>query len=177
MSDLYALSAIGEDRPGIVAAITAELLDLEGNVEDSQMAILRGHFAVMLIVAVPEGVQQGELEARVDRVRTELGLAAVAVSPVEQVGGGPAATHVLSVYGSDHPGIVASVSSLLAERGISITGLETRLGGGEKQPVYVMLMEIALGEGDAADLESSLEGLGRDEGLEVSLRELDAGAL
>ena len=171
---LYALSAIGTDRPGIVAAITAELLDLDGNVEDSQMAILRGHFAVMLIVAVPDEVPQGDLEARLDRVQTELGLSAVAVSPVEQVGGGPAASHVLSVYGSDHPGIVASVSSLLAKRGISITGLETRLGGGAEQPVYVMLMEIALGDGDAADLEASLETLGRDEGLEVSLRTLDA---
>ena len=74
------------------------------------MAILRGHFAVMLIVAVPEEVPRSDLEARLDRVRTELGLEAVAVSPVEQVDGGPAATHVLSVYGSDHPGIVASVS-------------------------------------------------------------------
>jgi glycine cleavage system transcriptional repressor len=174
---LYALSAIGTDRPGIVAAITAELLELEGNVEDSQMAILRGHFAVMLIVAVPDEVPQSDLEGRLDRVRTELGLAAVAVSPVEQVGGGPVAGHVLSVYGSDHPGIVASVSSLLAERGISITGLETRLGGGAEQPVYVMLMEIALGDADAADLEGSLESLGREEGLEVSLRALDAGAL
>jgi len=177
MSDLYALSAIGRDRPGIVAAITAELLDLQGNVEDSQMAILRGHFAVMLIVAVPDEVPRSELEARLDRVRTELELEAVAVSPVQQVGGGPPASHVLSVYGGDHPGIVASVSSLLAERGISITGLETRLGGGAERPVYVMLMEIALGDGDDADLESALESLGREEGLEVSLRQLDAGAL
>ena len=108
-------------------------------------------------------------------MRTRLELAAVGVSPGEQVAGGPAPSHVLSVHGSDHPGIVASVSSLLAERGISIMGLETRLGGGAEQPVYVMLMEIALGEDDTADLQASLESLGREEGLEVSLRALDAG--
>lgn len=174
---LYALSAIGSDRPGIVAAITGVLLDLEGNVEDSQMAILRGHFAVMLIVAVPEEVERDELEARLGRVRDDLGLEAIAVSPVEEVGEGPRPSHVLSVYGSDHPGIVASVSSLLAEREISITGLETRLGGGAEKPVYVMLMEIALGDGDPASLESAVGELGGKEGLEVSLRELDTGAL
>ena len=53
---LFAVSAIGRDRPGIVAAVSRVLLDLEGNVEDSQMSILRGHFAVMLIVALPSGV-------------------------------------------------------------------------------------------------------------------------
>ena len=116
---LYALSAIGRDRPGIVAAITRVLLDLEGNVEDSQMSILRGHFAVMLIVALPESVAAEELERRVGEVRDELGLEAIAVSPVDELAAaGPVASHVLSVYGADHPGIVHAVSSALAERGV-----------------------------------------------------------
>ena len=50
----FAVTAIGRDRPGIVAAISAALLELDGNIEDSQMSILRGHFAVMLIVKLPE---------------------------------------------------------------------------------------------------------------------------
>ena len=46
-----AVTAIGRDRPGIVAAITSALLEAGGNVDDSQMSILHGHFAVMLIVS------------------------------------------------------------------------------------------------------------------------------
>jgi glycine cleavage system transcriptional repressor len=175
---LYALSAIGKDRPGIVAAITGVLLDLEGNVEDSQMSILRGHFAVMLIVALPEGVAQEDLERRVGEVREELGLEAIAVSPVDELaGGGPVATHVLTVYGADHPGIVHAVSSALAERGVSITGLETRLAGGEDSPIYVMLMELAAGDTDPGELAKELNEIGEREGLDVSLRELAADAL
>lgn len=175
---LFALSAIGRDRPGIVAAITRVLLDLEGNVEDSQMSILRGHFAVMLIVALPEGVAQEDLERRMEGVRDELELEAIAVSPVDDVAeASPTATHVLTVYGADHPGIVHSVSSALAERGVSITGLETRLGGGGDSPIYVMLMEIAAGDADADELATALGKIGDSEGLDVSLRELAADAL
>ena len=91
--------------------------------------------------------------------------------------GGPRPTHVLSVYGADHPGIVHAVSSELADRGVSITGLETRLGSGVEEPLYVMLMEIAAGEVDAGELRSALGAIGEREGLEVSLRELSADAL
>jgi glycine cleavage system transcriptional repressor len=175
---LYALSAIGRDRPGIVAAITGVLLELEGNVEDSQMSILRGHFAVMLIVALPEGISQDELERRMGEVRDELGLEAIAVSPVDELAEtAPVATHVLTVYGADHPGIVHAVSSALAERRVSITGLETRLAGGEGSPIYVMLMELAAGDADPEELGKALNAIGEREGLDVSLRELTADAL
>ncbi len=40
MSD-YAVTAIGRDRSGIVAALSRALLELHGNIEDSQMSILR----------------------------------------------------------------------------------------------------------------------------------------
>lgn len=175
---LFALSAIGRDRPGIVAAISRVLLELEGNVEDSQMSILRGHFAVMLIVALPEGASSEELERRLAQVRDELSLEAIAVSPVDELGdAGPRPTHVLTVYGADHPGIVHAVSTALAERDVSITGLETRLGGAGDSPIYVMLMEIAAGEADPDELAAALGEIGEREGLDVSLREQAAEAL
>lgn len=174
----YAVSAVGRDRPGIVAAVTRVLLDLEGNVEDSQMSILRGHFAVMLIVALPETASPEELESRLSAVRQELGLEAIAVSPVDELAdSGPRPSHVLSVYGADHPGIVHAVSSALAERKISITDLETRVAGEERSPIYVMLMEIAAGDADLEELREALGEIGDRERLDVSLRELEAEAL
>jgi len=141
------------------------------------MSILRGHFAVMLIVAVPETVEAAELERRLEQVRSDLALEAIAVSAVDELEAGPRPTHVLTVYGADHPGIVHAVSSELGGRGISITGLETRLGGGEAEPVYVMLMEIAAGEANMDELRAALEEIGGRERLDVSLRELAADAL
>ncbi len=174
----FALTAIGRDRPGIVAAISEALLELQGNIEDSQMSILRGHFAVMMIVKLPEAVDAGDLERRLQRVRQELELEAIAVNRVDDLGvaaGRP--SHVITVYGADHPGIVHAVSAALAERGVNITGLETRLAGAADSPLYVMIIEVAIPEASEPDLELALGEVGGDAKVEVSLRPLAAEAL
>src|SRR5436190_7612774 len=174
----FAVTAIGRDRPGIVAGISGALLELEGNIEDSQMSILRGHFAVMLIVNLPGSVEHGELQARLRRVRDELGLEAVAVNPVDDLGG-PAArpSHVISVYGADHPGIVHAVTTVLAERQVNVTGLETRLAGAADSRLYVMIIEVALGDVSESDVVSALRRVAGEAEVEVSMRPLDAEAL
>jgi glycine cleavage system transcriptional repressor len=174
-SATYAVSAIGRDRPGIVAAISKVLFEVEGNIEDSQMSILRGHFAVMLIVSVPAS-RGPELGEGIERVREELGLEAVAVNEVEELGPGGEPTHVLTVYGADHPGIVSAVSNALAEREVNITDLQTRLTGGSTAPVYVMVIEVAV-PGDPEGLREALQAVGEEAGLDVSLREREAEAL
>jgi glycine cleavage system transcriptional repressor len=171
----FAVSAIGRDRPGIVAAISGVLLELGGNIDDSQMSILHGHFAVMLIVSVPEAVQHEELAARLEAVRAELALEGLAVSEIDELAAGSAPTHVLTVYGADHPGIVHAVSSMLAEHGVNITDLRTKRTG-EPEPVYVMVMEIAV-PGEVQQLEEALARVGETARVDVSLRELSPEAL
>ena len=174
----FAVTAIGRDRPGIVAAISEALLELEGNIEDSQMSILRGHFAVMLIVELPGSADSGDLQERLQRVRQELELEAIAVNRVDDLGA--AATrpsHVITVYGADHPGIVHAVSATLADREVNITGLETRLAGASGSPLYVMIIEVAIPEGSEPDLEAALSQVADQAEVEVSLRPLAADPL
>jgi glycine cleavage system transcriptional repressor len=174
----FAVTAIGRDRPGIVAAISGALLELEGNIEDSQMSILRGHFAVMLIVNLPEAVDAGELQDRVERVRADLELEAIAVNRVDELRAARARpSHVITVYGADHPGIVHAVSAALAEREVNITGLETRLAGAADSPLYVMILEVAMGEAPEAGVEAALRDVAADAKVEVSVRPLEAEAL
>jgi glycine cleavage system transcriptional repressor len=174
----FAVTAIGRDRPGIVAAISGALLALEGNIEDSQMSILRGHFAVMLIVRLPDGVDASELEGRLEGVRQEHGLEAVAVNPVDDLGGEVARpSHVITVYGADHPGIVHAVSTALGERGVNISGLETRLAGGDDSPLYVMIIEVAIRNASESDVEAALGKVADVAKVEVSMRPLAAEAL
>jgi glycine cleavage system transcriptional repressor len=174
----FAVTAIGRDRPGIVAAISGALLDLEGNIEDSQMSILRGHFAVMLIVKLPESADAGELQERLRDVQRDLELEAIAVNRIDDLGAaGARPSHVITVYGADHPGIVHAVSATLAERVVNITGLETRLTGAESSPLYVMIIEVAIPEESDGELESVLSDVGDRTNVEVSLRPLAADAL
>ncbi len=173
-----AVTAIGRDRPGIVAAVTGALLELGGNVEDSQMSILGGHFAVMLLVEVPDGTEREQVVERLGEVAQEHELEAISAAEVSEAGERPALpSHVLSVYGADRPGIVHAVSSALAEVGVNITDLETKLTGSDSSPVYVMVLEVALGDAQPGDVESALRLAGGEAGVEISLRELDTDPL
>jgi glycine cleavage system transcriptional repressor len=177
-----ALTAIGRDRPGIVAAASRVLLAHRANVEDSQMTILRGHFTMMLVVSVPEEADLGTLRDDLDDVRGELGLEAIVLSELDDVdpANEPVPTHIVTLYGADHPGIVHAATSALAQLGVDITDLTTKLAGegGDGPPLYALMMEIAPPPGvAAAEVEEALQRMGEEQGVEVSLRALDAEAL
>jgi glycine cleavage system transcriptional repressor len=177
-----ALSAIGRDRPGIVAAVSRALLDHGVNIEDSQMTILRGHFTMMLVVDAPAGADLDALRTDLDRARDELELEAVLLSelveldPAEE----PVPTHMVTLYGADHPGIVHAATSALAELGVDITDLTTKLAGegGDAPPIYALMMEVAPPPGvDEAALRDALDGMAAEQGVEVALRQLDSEVL
>ncbi|MGH2925711.1 MAG: glycine cleavage system protein R [Solirubrobacterales bacterium] len=174
----FAVTAIGRDRPGIAAAISGALLELGGNIEDSQMSILRGQFAVVLIVSLADPLDRAAVEDRLERVRTELSLEAVTLDAIDDPGAATARpSHVIRVHGADHPGIVHAVASALAERGVNITGLETRVAGAADSRIYVMIMEVALAGASEDEVASVLDAVGEGSGVEVSIGPLDAEAL
>ena len=145
------------------------------------MAILGGHFTMMLVVAVPGGTGVDALRADLEAVRDRLALEALALSDLAELedASGPIPTHVVTLYGADHPGIVHAATAALAERGIDVTDMTTRLAGeGGGEPLYALMMEVALPAGaDADELGEALRRVGADQGVEVSLRPLDTDAL
>lgn len=171
----FALSAVGRDRPGIVAAMSEVLLRHSANIEDSQMTILRGHFAMMLVVAVPEGADAAVLRDELAGAGRQLDLEAVALSPLEEVdpASEPVPSHIVTVYGVDHPGIVHAVAAALAEREIDITDLTTRVVGEQDEPIYALMMEIAV----PPDVEVALDDVAREQGVDVSVRPLEPDTL
>src|SRR5207244_9478491 len=124
-----------------------------GNIEDSQMTILRGHFTIMLIVSAPEEVDTERLQSDLTGAGTRLGLEAVVVNEVTEIetSSEPLASHILSVYGADHPGIVHAVTSALAEREVNITDLTTRLVGRDGDQTYDDTLDAARAAGPPAD--------------------------
>ena len=171
----FAVSAIGADRPGIIAAIAERLAALDLNLTDSQMGILRGYFALTLVVEGDAG--EDALRAELSAAAEALQLEAVLVREVPEGGGdASAASHVVSVYGADHPGIVAAVTRALAGAGVNVCDLRTRLV--DADAVYVMVVDVAVPEGiDEAALAASLAAVGEREGVDVSLRAADLDAL
>jgi glycine cleavage system transcriptional repressor len=172
-----AVTAIGKDRPGIVAAVTGVLMRRGGNLEDTAMTNLGGHFAMVLVVEVP-GDDATSLElALQDEVAADLGLT-VTVRRMEEAEPVhvPASAWAVTVYGADRPGIVHEVTSALAEAGANVVDLSTRVVGPDR--AYVLLMEVTLpADADPDDLGERLRVIGEGLGVQVHLRADDADVL
>lgn len=165
-----AVTAFGADRPGIVAAVASVLRDRGGNVEDSAMTILGGHFAIMLLVDTAD--RPDDLEAALAGATADLGLT-IAVTEVGAGERSAAPTHVLSVYGGDKPGILAGVSRALADIGANVTDLETRLLSAEADPIYAMVVELTLGDATEEQVEAALQGVAAELQVDHTLRAID----
>jgi glycine cleavage system transcriptional repressor len=172
---LIGVTVIGDDRPGIVASVTKALYEAGCNLEDVSSTILRGHFAMMLIVRTDEGTDPQELEHRLQEVGAELGLI-VTARPIGDV---PAAveppTHMVSVYGADRPGIVFRVTELLARYGINVTDLTSRVIGPADAPVYALMLEVVMR--DETTVREGLSALSGELNVDVSLRALEVDVL
>ncbi len=170
---LVAVTVVGNDRRGIVAGVTKVLFASGCNLLDATSTILRGHFSMMLIVSAPSEAGAEDLEARLAAVADELGLQ-VTVRSVEQAGDDvDPATHMVSVYGADQPGIVYRVTQHLAENGVNITALSSRVIGSSEQPVYALMLEVAARD----DVGAGLQSLRDELGLDVSVHPIDSDVL
>ena len=145
------------------------------------MAILSGHLSMNLIVSAPDGLTPEVLLEDLERAGHEISLEAVTVDAVEEVAATerPEPSHVVTVYGADHPGIVASITGALAEAGANVTDLQTRLSERpDGDALYVMLIEVALPVGARPDqLEETLRATAHEQTVDVSMRPLEQDRL
>lgn len=170
---IVVISAVGRDKPGIIAALARALLDLGGNLDDISMTRLHGAFAAMVAARLPSGTTEDDARAALAPVALEMGLTVTVQSVPDAHADAPPDT-LLTVYGADHPGIVHAIAAVLAAAGANITDMDTRLTGSPASPVYVMLLEVAAG---GAEMAESLAELGRSLGVDIRARALDAEAL
>ena len=172
----FAVTIIGKDRPGIVADTSEVLFKVGCNVEDSSCTMLGGEFAMILIVSHEEPFSQERLEAEFAAKNAEAGndlsafirtLKDDEVCYQEPVG----ELCMVSVYGCDKPGIVYRITRELADRGVNITDLNTKLIGSPADPVYVLVLEAALPQDLTVDDASQLlEKLKKELSVEISVR-------
>jgi glycine cleavage system transcriptional repressor len=166
MSDhWYMLTLIGEDRRGIVAAITEALFELGLNLGETSMLRLGGNFTIMMMVSGPQAEQ--ELRARLQPVIDAQGMT-LHIDPIE------ARLHEhlvpnlhVSVSGADRAGIVAQVTAALAEAGFNILDLESDVAGSPQKPVYIMQI-AGIADVPVDALERALDPL-RRAGVDVSV--------
>lgn len=179
----FALSAVGADRPGIVAGISGALAGIGGNLEDSTMTILQGYFAVLLVVSVPPEVDAEALESAIAPVADGLGLVASVwpltaehLAAAEVAGNGSPWT--IAVHGADRIGIVHGVAAAVAQVGGNVVDLGTHLVGPDDAPVYVMTLRVTLPEQpDPAAAAERVRAVSEELGVHCTVHRDDADTL
>jgi glycine cleavage system regulatory protein len=167
----FVLTVIGDDRPGLVSALSVPISTHGASWERSQMSRLAGKFAGIVLVAVADerlDALTGDLTAleaqglHVALERTDV--------PIQR----EFQRLYLELLGADHPGIVAEVSAALAACGVSIEELATDvrdapMAGGTLFEARVVLTAPATTSTEA--LGSMLEGLADELMVEIRLSE------
>jgi glycine cleavage system regulatory protein len=169
----FTLTCVGDDRPGLVSAISAPISAHGASWERSQMARLAGKFAGVLLVEVADDradVLVADLTALAD-----IGLQ-VTLERTDEPPAKPRTRFHLDLIGADHPGIVAEISAALAAHRIGIEELTTDvraapMAGGRLFEAQVLL--DAPTSTDVEALRATLEALADE--LMVELRLSDAG--
>ena len=181
MSRHIALSVLGKDRPGIVETIARVLYDTGCNIEDSSMTILEGEFAMILIVALPARTSSAVLKKALTIAADKMGLTCSVreLTKIESKKDKPLKNrYVISVYGSDKPGIVYKISSLLARNRVNITDVQTSRSGSGNKAVYVMLLETTFPYKKKADeIRLKLNAIAKALDIKISVNSADIPSL
>lgn len=170
------MTAVGPDRPGLVRELAGHIRKLGGNIEDTRMSKLGGEFAVLVLVTGEAGSLL-ELKASAPQLESALGVSCFFrdTSTVEKAAG--ASLYVFHASGVDHPGIVESVTDVLAARSINVTSFTSWVENAPLTgtPMFVIDAEVELPpQADYEELESSLGEACSRENLEFSLQKANA---
>ena len=157
MHHWFMVTLVGQDQIGIVSKITTALYQGGCNLGEASMLRLGGNFSIMMMVDIPTGGKNA-LTHLLQPVAEELQLH-LHLDAIEGLLHHHQVPNVrVSVHGADRAGIVAQVTSVLANAGLNILELESDVGGNVNQPFYLMHIEGVATAGMPA-LEEALRGL------------------
>lgn len=156
-NNLAVLTAVGQDRIGIVDDLSSEIEKKHGNILESRMSVLGGEFAIIMLIAGEKRAISG-LMGDLDHLESKTSLR-IELKPTNQPekdsNGIP---YTLNCVSLDNPGIIHSVTRFIRQEGINIENLETetahapwtgaplfRMKANVIVPLTVSVQEIRLG--------------------------------
>lgn len=155
------LTAIGDDREGLVSALSAVVDDYDGNWLESELSHLAGKFAGIVLVDVPDARAEDFTAALPDLAEScGLHVDATSASASVDIAAGESTLLHLDLIGQDHPGMVRSISQALAAQKASIIDFDSWTsdapeGGGT---LFQASLSVRLdGAGDGAGVREELE--------------------
>lgn len=143
MSNHLVITAVGNDKPGIVNELTKQILESGCNIQDSRMTILGGEFAIILLLAGNWNAI-AKAEDSLPRVAEQLGLGLTCKRTESRIKQTNLLSYHVDVLAIDQPGIVHQVAEFFSSRGVNIESLnsDTYNAAHTGTPMFALTMTI-----------------------------------
>ena len=173
--ELWVISVLGKDRPGIIRDILEVPAKMMVNIVDLDQRILQGIVVMSMVADFGKATAApDELEGSLQRLAADLGVE-VSVLPLDQYRGrrrGGKNLQVVTILARDRVGIIYDVASLAAERGINIERAQVTARGELISIEFVMDFGALDVRREREELKAECEKLG----LDVVIQDLDKSA-
>jgi glycine cleavage system transcriptional repressor len=117
------ISAIGEDRPGLVNELAKCCAEYHCNIVDSRMTLLGGEFAILMMVSGPWDAI-AKLQTALPQAAKKMNLL-THIKQTTRRGIARTIAYSVNVVSIDHPGIVHEIAQFFSQRRINIDDLQT----------------------------------------------------
>ncbi|MBM5812264.1 MAG: glycine cleavage system protein R [Gammaproteobacteria bacterium] len=125
MKQFLAISAIGDDRIGLVHDLSRTVADCGGSISESRMTALGANFAMLLLVS-GNWHSIARIETELNRLAETSGISIQVRRTAERPAREDLVPYSVDVVCLDQAGIVAALSGFFSSRGIDIGELSTR---------------------------------------------------
>ena len=139
------ISVLGQDRPGIIAAVSGILFEQGCNIENVDQTILQSEFSGIFIAGIPVEMEFEILhKILIDGVKS-MGLN-IFIKPLDhsqpRLEFGASEPFVFTTRGPDKKGLVASITKVIADYGVNVTNLQAVFRGTDNPSDNIMIYEV-----------------------------------
>ncbi|MDY0132647.1 MAG: ACT domain-containing protein [Desulforegulaceae bacterium] len=166
------ITSLTNDRPGVLASITASLFGSDCNLLQVSQTILGNEFAGIFIVSMPENLSEEKLrktletDLKGENINIQVKPLSKSVSFEK-----PSNPFIITTFGPDKKGLVSAVTATIAKNNSNITNLRAVFLGGDNPKDNPMIYEINIPESEnLKTLSKDLNKLGEKFSLEINIQ-------
>lgn len=139
------VSVLGEDKPGILAAISTVLTEKECNIENISQTLLQSIFGALIIVSIPDKEEVAFIKQALKdecedfNLQIHVDFYSEKISVPELTEDEP---YIITAIGPDRKGVVSTVTQCLLQFNINVSNLHAVFKGGDRPLDNLMIFEV-----------------------------------
>jgi len=170
----FVISVLGQDRPGIIAAVSGTLFEQGCNIENVDQTILQSEFSGIFITGIPVEMDPETLHGKLTDKLKRMGLN-IFIKPLDhsqpKLEFAESEPFVFTTRGPDRKGLVASITRVIADYGVNVTNLQAVFRGTDTPSDNIMIYEVDVpSDVDHRALHDDLRSTATRLGLEISIQ-------